>query len=73
MVWYLVALPHTDIDGLIRDGIYLVCALGGVRKLRIQDLSFFDHLPPLRLHFLWYKSLQKVDFLTTYLPPSGLL
>ena len=45
--------------------------LGGVHKLRLQDLAFFDHLPPpLRLHFLWYKSLQKVDFFD-HLPPSS--
>ena len=37
-----------------------------VYKLRLQDLSFFNHL---RLHFLWYKSLQKVDFFD-HLPPS---
>ena len=30
---------------------------------------FFRPPTPLRLHFLWYKSLQKVNFLTTY-PPS---
>ena len=40
-----------------------------VHKLRLQDLTFFNHLPPLRLHFIWYKSLQKVDFFTTYPPP----
>ena len=28
------------------------------------------HLPPLRLHFLWYKSLQKVEFFD-HLPPSS--
>ena len=43
---------------------------GGVHKLCLQDLSFLDHLPPLRLHFLWYKSLQKVDFID-HLPPSS--
>ena len=32
-------------------------------------MGFFDHLPPsLRLHFLWYKSWQKVDFFD-HLPP----
>ena len=41
--------------------------LGGVHKLRLQSLAFFDHLP-LRLHFLWYKSLQKVGFFD-HLPP----
>ena len=43
---------------------------GGVHKLRLQDLSFFDHLPPLCLHFLWYKCLQKVDFFDHLLPSS---
>ena len=41
--------------------------LGGVHKLRLQDLAFFT---PLRLHFLWYKCLQKVDFFD-HLPPSS--
>ena len=46
--------------------------LGGVHILRLQDLAFFDHLPPLRLHFLWYKNFQKVDYLD-HLPPSLIL
>ena len=31
--------------------------------------GFFGPPTPLRLHFIWYKSLQKVDFFTTYPPP----
>ena len=44
--------------------------LGGVHKLPLQDLSFFWPPTPLRLHFLWYKSLQKVNFFD-HLPPSS--
>ena len=43
--------------------------LGGVHKLRLQDLAIFDHLAP-GLHFPWYKSLQKVKFFD-HLPPSS--
>ena len=35
--------------------------LGGIHKLPLQDLFFFWPPTPLRLHFLWYKSLQKVN------------
>ena len=41
--------------------------LGGVHKLRLQDLAFFYHLPP-SLYIKRYKSLQKVDFFD-HLPP----
>ena len=33
--------------------------LGGVHKLRLQDLSFFDHLPPFVYIYYSIKSLQK--------------
>ena len=42
--------------------------LGGVHKLRLQDLSFFDHLPPSVYIFYGIKVYKKSIFLTTYSP-----
>ena len=57
----------TEITEQQRKNIIVVLSQGGIHKLHLQNLSFFDHLrTPLRLHFLWYKSLQKVY---TYPPP----
>ena len=56
--------------GKKRSQLFTNYHIGGVHKLRLQDLSFFDHLPPLCLHSLRYKSLQKVDFFD-HLPPSS--
>ena len=45
--------------------------LGGIHKLStFTRFGFFLPPNPLRLHFLWYKSLQKVDFFY-HLPPSS--
>ena len=44
--------------------------LGAVHKLRWQDFCFFWPPTPLRLHFLWYESLQKVDI---FGPPTYLV
>ena len=43
--------------------------LGGVHKLRLQDLAFFDHLPPFLYIFYGIKVYKKSIFLTTYPPP----
>ena len=43
--------------------------LRGVHKLRLQDLSFFDHLPPSVYIFYGIKVYKKLIFLTTYPPP----
>ena len=43
--------------------------LGGVHKLRLQDLSFFDHLPPSVYIFYGIKVYKKSIFLTIYPPP----
>ena len=43
--------------------------LGGVHKLCLQDLSFFDHLPPSVYIFYGIKVYKKSIFLTTYPPP----
>ena len=43
--------------------------LGGVHKLRLQDLAFFDHLPPSVYIFYGLKVYKKLVFLTTYPPP----
>ena len=43
---------------------------GGVQKLRWHVFGFFWPPTHLRLHFLWYESLQKVDFFD-HLPPSS--
>ena len=43
--------------------------LGGIHKLRLQDLSFFDHLSPSAYIFYGIKVLKKSIFLTTYPPP----
>ena len=48
-----------------------VISLGGVHKLRLSTrFGFFWPPTPLRLHFVWYKSLQKVN-LFDHLPPSS--
>merc|ERR1712008_329696 len=46
-----------------------ILTLGGVHKLRLQDLSFFDHLPPSVYIFYGIKVYKKSIFLTTYPPP----
>merc|ERR1711956_106874 len=43
--------------------------LGGIHKLRLQDLAFFDHLPPSVYIFYGIKVYKKLIFLTTYPPP----
>ena len=43
--------------------------LGGVHKLRLQDLAFFDHLPPSIYIFYGIKVYKNSIFLTTYPPP----
>ena len=40
--------------------------LGGVHKLHLQDLAFFDHLPPLVYIFYGIKVYKKSISLITY-------
>ena len=42
---------------------------GAVHKLRLQDLAFFDPLPPSVYIFYGIKIYKKSIFLTTYPPP----
>ena len=49
--------------------MYRMTYLGGVHKLRLQDLAFFDHLPPFVYIFYGIKVYNKSIFLTTYPPP----
>ena len=42
--------------------------LGGIHKLRLQDLAFFDHLPPSVYIFYGIKCLQK-NYFFDHLPP----
>ena len=42
-------------------------SLGGVHKLRLQDLAFIDHLSPSVYIFYGIKVYKKSIFLTTYL------
>ena len=42
---------------------------GAVHKLRLQDLAFFDPLPPSVYIFYGIKVYKKSIFLTTYPPP----
>ena len=56
-------LPSVDVC----NGIPLL--LGGVHKLRLQNLAFFDHLPPSVYIFYGMKVYKKSIFLTTYPPP----
>ena len=42
---------------------------GVVHKLRLQNLAFFDHLPPFIYIFYGMKGYKKSIFLTTYLVP----
>ena len=44
-------------------------ALGGVHKLCLRNLTFFDHLPPSVYIFYGIKVYKKSIFLTTYPPP----
>ena len=41
----------------------------GVLKLRLQDLAFFDHLPPSVYNFYGIKVYKKSIFFTTSPPP----
>ena len=43
--------------------------LGGVHKIRLQDLAFFDTLPPSVYISYGIKVYKKLTFLTTYPPP----
>ena len=43
--------------------------LGGVHKIRLQDLAFFDHLPPSVYIFYGINVYKKSIFLITYPPP----
>ena len=43
--------------------------LGGIHKLRLQDLAFFDHLPPSVYIFYGINVYKKSNFLTSYPPP----
>ena len=50
--------------------LYVVkMSLGGVHKLCLQDLAFFDHLPPSVYIFYGIIVYKKLMFLTTYPPP----
>ena len=51
--------------------IYLKMALhlGVVQKVRLQNLAFFDHLPPSVYIFYGMKVYKKLIFLNTYPPP----
>ena len=44
-------------------------SLGGVHKLRLQDLAFLDHLPPSVYIFYGIKVYKIFIFLTSYPPP----
>ena len=46
-----------------------IIGLGGVLKLRLQDLAFFDHLPPSVDIFYGINVYKKSIFSTTYPPP----
>ena len=43
--------------------------IGGVQKLRLQNLAFFRPPTPFCLHFLWYIILQKVISFDHLFPP----
>ena len=43
--------------------------LGGIHKLCLQNLAFFNHLPPSVYIFYGIKVNKKSIFLTTYPPP----
>ena len=49
--------------------VTVAATLGGVHKLRLQDLAFFDHLPPSVYIFYGIMVCKKSIFLTTYPPP----
>ena len=52
----------------MREPNYLI-DLGGIHKLRLQDMAFFDHLLPSVYIFYGKKVYKKSIFLTTYPPP----
>ena len=47
----------------------LFIEIGGINKLRLQNLAFFDHLPPSVYIFYGIKVYKKSIFLTAYPPP----
>ena len=53
----------------LKNVLLVATALGGVQKLRLQNLAFFDHLPPSIYIFYCIKVYKKSIFLTTYPPP----
>ena len=59
------ALPWIWLRGIILG----YTKLGGVQKLRLQNLAFFDHLTPSVYIFYGIKVYKKSLFLTTYPPP----
>ena len=54
---------------LIPTPSYFNKLLGGVHKLRLQNLDFFDHLPPSVYILYGMKVYKKSIFSTTYPPP----
>ena len=44
-----------------------ICRIRRRSQTTFTKFGFFDHLPNLRLHFLWYEFLQKVNF---FWPPT---
>ena len=54
----------SDIDGgfYVSKEDFVKVRLGGVHKLRLQDLAFFDHLPPSVYIFYGIKVYKKSIF-----------
>ena len=68
--WVMLKILSLDQIFLIyRHTLEVSNGLGGVHKLRLQNLSFFDHLPPSVYIFYGIKVYKKLIFLTTYPPP----
>ena len=58
--WFLL-----EIRNFLKDLVINFEYLGGVHKLRLQDLAFFDHLPP-SVYIFYGMNVYKM---TTYPPP----
>ena len=56
-------------QGITRQRIVHIW-LGGVHKLRLQDLAFFDHLPP-SVYILYGINVYKKSIFFDHLPPSS--
>ena len=59
-------LGNTSVLPMVTPLLRVFVTVRGRSQTTFTRFDFFQPPTPLRLHSIWYKSLQKVDFLTTY-------